>query len=139
MLVKPSTVTPPLPFQKFGMLPIVLAIGQLKKQQTRQDFSSMCKKNLKLPTTFPAVAIFDVFAAHHCQSFLYTLAFNNIRAVFIPAGCTAELQPLDLTLNLQVSWYAKQVCNALGSGKDIESVKVNLAICGQASTCQVAH
>ena len=55
----------------------------------------------------------------------------------MPAGCTGELQPLDTTANCAFrkqlkscfsSWYVKQVAEALGSGKDIESIKVNLAV-----------
>ena len=92
---------------------------------------------MELSSTFPAVTIIDVFAAHRCQSFPGSLTLNNIRAVFVPAGCTGELQPFDTTVNCAFkkqlkscfsSWYAKQVSEALGSGKDIESVTVNLAI-----------
>ena len=54
---------------------------------------------MELSSTFPAVTIFDVFAAYRCQSFLGSLTLNNIRAVFVPAGCTGELQPLDTTVN----------------------------------------
>ena len=60
-------------------------------QQTRE--------HMELSPTFPAVAIFDVFAAHHCQSFLDILTANNIKPVFVSAGCTGELQPLDITVN----------------------------------------
>ena len=95
------------------------------------------RERTELSSTFPAVAIIDVFAAHRCQSFFGSLTLNNIRAVFVPAGCTGELQPLDTTVNCAFKkqlkscfsfWYAKQVSEALGSGKDIESVMVNLAI-----------
>ena len=57
------------------------------------------RERMELSSTFPTVAIFDVFAAHRCQSFLGSLTLNNIRAVFVPAGCTGELQPLDTTVN----------------------------------------
>ena len=98
-------------------------------QQTRE--------RMELPPTFPAVAIFDVFAAHRCQPFLDVLTANKIQPVFVPAGCTGELQPLDITVNAVFkrelkssfsSWYAKQVSESLKNGKDIASVKVNLAI-----------
>ena len=86
------------------------------------------RERMQLSSSFPAVAIFDVFAAHRCQSFIESLTLNNIRAVFVPAGCTGELQPLDTTVNCAFkkqlnscfsSWCAKQVSEALGSGKDI--------------------
>ena len=46
----------------------------------------------------------------------------------MPAGCTGELQPLDITVNGAFkkeikscfSCYAKQVSEALGSGKDMK-------------------
>ena len=57
------------------------------------------RKMMELPDDFPAVAIFDVFAAHRCQSFLQGLSSNNIKPVFIPDGCTGELQPLDISVN----------------------------------------
>ena len=62
---------------------------------------------------------------------------NKIQRVFVPAGCTRELQPLDITVNAAFkrelkscfsSWYAKQVSEGLKNGKDIASVKVNFAI-----------
>lgn len=45
------------------------------------------------------LCIFDVFAAHLCDSVLEKLRLNNLLYVTIPAGCTSELQPLDLTVN----------------------------------------
>lgn len=46
----------------------------------------------------PALAIFDVFAAHISKKVLSALKKANIRYVFVPAGCTDELQPLDQTI-----------------------------------------
>ena len=57
---------------------------------------------LDLPEDQTALAIFDVFAAHQCGSVLEKLQSNNIYQVFVPAGCTGELQPLDVT-DLKVS------------------------------------
>ena len=57
------------------------------------------RSNLSLPPDYPGLAIFDIFAAHRCESLLEKLRANNIRVVYIPAGCTGELQPLDLTVN----------------------------------------
>ena len=62
-------------------------------------YMKQTRERMQLSSTFPAVAIFDVFAAHRYQSFLGSLTLNNIRAVFVPAGCTGELQPLDTTVN----------------------------------------
>ena len=57
------------------------------------------RQALNLPTSQPALTLFDVFAAHRCETVLHKLRSNNILYVFIPASCTGELQPLDLTVN----------------------------------------
>ena len=43
--------------------------------------------------------IFDVFAAHRCESVLEALKKHHIKYTFVPTSCTGELQPLDLTFN----------------------------------------
>ncbi|XP_035221407.1 LIM/homeobox protein Lhx4-like [Stegodyphus dumicola] len=45
----------------------------------------------------PGVAFFEVFKAHQNPLFLTELEKKNIIPVFVPASCTRELQPLDLT------------------------------------------
>jgi hypothetical protein len=49
----------------------------------------------------PALAVFDVFAAHRVNSFLTKLERAGIKVKFIPGGCTRELQPLVLSGNAQ--------------------------------------
>ena len=44
-----------------------------------------------------ALCLFDTFAAHKTESVKAKLESLNIKHVFIPPGCTGELQPLDLT------------------------------------------
>ena len=56
------------------------------------------RNRLELADDQPALAIFDVFAAHCRSSVLAKLQSNNIHKVFVPAGCTGELQPLDVGL-----------------------------------------
>lgn len=82
-----------------------------------------------------ALAIFDVFAAHRTKEFLDKLAEANIKVKFIPAGCTGELQPLDVAVNDVFkrklkgkfsSWYSEQVQNQLQKGVAIENVNVVL-------------
>ena len=41
--------------------------------------------SLNLPEDQPALAVFDVFAAHRCASVLEKLKSNNIHQVFVPA------------------------------------------------------
>lgn len=44
-------------------------------------------------------ALLDVFKAHLDNTFLQDLHDCYITPVFIPASCTGELHPLDLTIN----------------------------------------
>ena len=67
--------------------------------QTRDD--------LDLPLKQPALAIFDVFAAHRVDSFIKKLTNAGIKIKFIPGGCTGELQPLDLSGNAQMKDFVK--------------------------------
>jgi hypothetical protein len=62
---------------------------------------------------------------------------NHIRAVFIPAGCIGELQPLDISVNdvfkkeLKLCfsyWYPNEVSTALSNGVGVEGVSVDLRI-----------
>ena len=89
---------------------------------------------LDLPEDQPALALFYVFAAHHCQSVLEKLKPNNIQQVFIPAGCTGELQPLDVGINDQFRgllkqefsrWYANEVQESMRQGVPISNIKVD--------------
>jgi hypothetical protein len=83
-----------------------------------------------------ALAIFDVFRAHRSESFLKKLNDANIRQVFIPGGCTGELQPLDLTVNQAFktmmkarfsAWYAEKVKDKLNS-QDDEVVELQIGV-----------
>ena len=55
----------------------------------------------------------------------------------MPAGCTGELQPLDVTVNQIYNvelkrhfthWYAGQIEKGLNEGKDVEDVKVDFCL-----------
>ena len=76
-----------------------------------------------------------MFATDRCDSVLKKLSSNNIHQVFVPASCTGELQPLDLSVNYEfkalmkdsfVRWYAHEVKTALDGGTSLEKVKVDL-------------
>lgn len=93
------------------------------------------RKKLELADDHPALAIFDVFAAHRCSSVLAKLQSHNIHQVFVPAGCTGELQPLDVGVNQDFKqlmknsfsrWYAEEVREALDHGVAISDVRVDL-------------
>ena len=70
------------------------------------------RAELGLPPDQIALIICDVFAAHRCDSFLNKCAANHVKVIYVPAGCTGELQPLDVTVNqiykveLKASFYS---------------------------------
>eukprot|EP00117_Sycon_ciliatum_P041057 scpid90355/ scgid30092/ Pogo transposable element with KRAB domain len=93
------------------------------------------RERLDLADTQCGLLIWDVFAAHRCAAVLKRLSDNNIKVLFIPAGCTGMLQPLDLTVNEPFKrhlknqfgdWYAKQVAEDMGNGADATNVKLDL-------------
>ena len=57
------------------------------------------KQTLGLDKDHFSLALFDVFAAHWCESVLQALEKHHIKCCFIPPNCTGELRPLDLTVN----------------------------------------
>ena len=84
-----------------------------------------------------ALAIFDVFAAQRCDTVLIKLSDNHTHQVFVPASCTGELQPLDISTNETFKtlmkdsftrWYAQEVHEALDSGKSVHEVKIDLRL-----------
>ena len=75
-------------------------------------------ERLGLPETQKAVLLLDVFAAHRGELFIAKLKEAGWAPVFIPGGCTGELQPLDLSCNKLlkeelrnkfVQWYASEL------------------------------
>ena len=57
------------------------------------------RENLDLPLRQRALVIMDVFKAHQSPAFLERLRSNGVDVVFVPPGCTGELQPLDVAGN----------------------------------------
>ena len=95
------------------------------------------RERLGLEKDHFAVALFDVFAAHRCDSVLQSLEKNHIKCIFIPANCTGELQPQDLTVNQVfkqelkacfIRWYADLVKKQLGDRVELENIKPDLRI-----------
>ena len=93
------------------------------------------RNKLDLADDHPALALFYVFTGHRCSSVLAKLQNHNIHQVFIPAGCTGELQPLDVGVNLEFKqliknsfsrWYAEEVKEALDQGVAVNDVRVDL-------------
>ncbi|KAK6167121.1 hypothetical protein SNE40_021220 [Patella caerulea] len=76
------------------------------------------KDQMDLPVRQRALVICDVFRAHRCASVIDALTNARIEHVFVPAGCTGELQPMDLSVNGDfkkimkdqfTEWYADQI------------------------------
>ena len=96
-------------------------------------FKAQCE-TLGLPEDHPALVILDIFAAHRTEDVKQLYAEHNILLEFIPANCTGELQPLDVSSNgdlkgylknLFSQWYAVEVTRQLKTG---EGVKINLQL-----------
>lgn len=84
-----------------------------------------------------ALLIFDVFAAHRTEKFLNHLQSNNFVVIYVPASCTGELQPLDVSTNDPfkkamkaefTSWYGGLINAALVRGEALENIKVDLTL-----------
>ena len=95
------------------------------------------RETLGFDSSQHALALFDVFAAHRCDSVLQALERNNIKCCFIPANCTGELQPLDVTVNQMfklelkacfTKWYAGLVKEQLEHGVELGAIKPDLRI-----------
>ena len=107
-------------------------------------YVTQTREKLQLASDQPALTLFDIFKAHSCESVLEKLCQHHIYQVFIPAGFTGELQPLNLTVNSLFKasmkahfscWYSTEVKEALEQEQDIANVKVDL----QASTVKPLH
>ena len=94
------------------------------------------RKELGLPDTFPALAIFDVFKGQTTDAIYKLLEENNIYIVSIPANCTDRLQPMDLSVNKSIkdfmktqfnNWYSSQVFEQL-EDKEQKPVDLRLSV-----------
>ena len=95
------------------------------------------KRKLKLPSSHPALLLFDNFKGQCTETLLKLLDANNIDIVLIPANCTDRLQPLDLSVNKTAKeflrkcfqkWYALQVCSQLEGKTSKEPVDLRLSV-----------
>ena len=77
---------------------------------------------LALPDSQRGLVILDVYAAHRTPDVLEEFQRNAFEVVFVPANCTSELQPLDLSFNGPLKekckdgfaqWYSQKVCDHL--------------------------
>jgi len=56
-------------------------------------------QQLELPDDQPTFAIFDYFKGQLMEAITAELEGNAIHSVIIPANCTGELQPMDISVN----------------------------------------
>ena len=119
MLVKHQCVTQLFSFRMTGVCGTLSTTGEMRRQ-------SKTRKSLGLPSTFTALAIFDLLAAYRCKSVLEKLQDNIIHQKFVPGGCTGDLQPQDIKFNGPFKqqmknkfshWYAGKVMVYLQEAK----------------------
>ncbi len=100
-------------------------------------YVSKTRKRLGLPENQPALIIHDVFRAHRVESFSKALRKNNMYRVLVPAGCTGELQPLDLSVNgvykdhmknAFSNFYADEITRSLNKGLQPHEIKIDLKL-----------
>ena len=95
------------------------------------------RKELKLPSEYPALPIFDKFTGQGTQGLLQLLQDNDIRVVMVPANCTDRLQPLDVSVNKPAKtflreqfhkWYAEKICQHIREETAVTPVDLRLSI-----------
>ena len=76
------------------------------------------RKDLQLPSDFPALVLFDHFSGQVTNVTFDKLEKNHIMYVLVPKTCTDRLQPMDLSINKPIkdclkhsfqAWYASQI------------------------------
>ena len=86
-------------------------------------YFSATRERLNLPNQ-KGLVLFDVFKAHRDSDLIEQMKKNDLIPLFVPASCTSELQPLDLTVNSEfkrilkskfITWYADQLTNQFDS------------------------
>ena len=96
-----------------------------------------CTRESKKLGNKPTLAIFDAFTRHSGAEIDELLESNNILTVKVPASCTDELQPMDLSINKPCKsrlrqnfsmWYAERVAEQIQSGTPPKDFKVNMAM-----------
>ena len=93
------------------------------------------KTKLNLPHNYPSLLIFDVYKAQLDKAFLDTLSAYGIFYIFIPAGLTDLLQPMDLNVNKNfkhhykqqfIQWYGLQIYRRIMRGEQGQNIVVKV-------------
>ena len=89
------------------------------------------KDELKLPNSQRALCIIDGFRAQCTSDVVKLLDHHGIDIVYVPANCTGELQPLDLSVNKSIKdfikqrfqeWYTDQIVEQKEDGDSIRPI-----------------
>ena len=70
-------------------------------------FVNRKREDLDLNNDHPALAIFDHFKGQLTDGTRKALEEHNIHSVLIPAACTGELQPIDISVNKVVKSFLR--------------------------------
>ncbi|KAL5013090.1 hypothetical protein ScPMuIL_011641 [Solemya velum] len=98
-------------------------------EQVLVPYTKKMKAELKLPRRQKALVICDVFRAHRCDEVIDALKAAKIEHVYVPAGCTGELQPMDLSVNGDfktglknefTEWYADEIANGNSNATKVD-------------------
>ena len=96
------------------------------------------REELGLPSSYPALVIYDRFKGQCTNDVLQILKENHIDTLLIPASCTDRLQPLDVSVNKSAKvflrkkfqlWYSEQVCSQLqNESGEVKPVDLHLNV-----------
>jgi len=95
------------------------------------------RQKLDLSPTHRVLLIFDNFKGQCTEVLLKLLDAENINVILIPANCTNQLQPLDLSVNKAAKeflhnqfqqWYASQVCLQLEGKAEMEPIDLRMSV-----------
>ena len=99
-------------------------------------FVDSTRQRLELAEQQPALAIFDHFKGQLTAKITKELNDNFIHSVIIPANCTGELQPMDISVNKVIKsllrskfseWYSEELSEKFINGDDDEPVDISTA------------
>ena len=69
------------------------------------------RAELGLSETFPAVVLFDAFKGQTTERIYRLLEANTVYTINMPANCTDNLQPMDLSVNKTLKHFMKKEFN----------------------------
>ena len=93
-------------------------------------FVGSVRQRLELPDDQPALAIFDHFKGQLTEAITAELEENAIHSVIIPANCTGELQPMDISVNKVIKSQLRSKFSEWYSQSYLPMVKMmSLLIC----------